>query len=138
MGRQRRVSGTAFVQVGEFYSGDITAFGYRQGRLEVTPKLSVEPAVAINRIDIPEGAFTATLASTRVTHTFTPRMFLSGLVQYNSTGESLGTNVRFRWEYQPGSELFVVYNDQRDTELRGAPMLETRAFIVKLTRLFRF
>ena len=42
-----------------------------------------------------------------------------------------------RWEYQPGSELFVVYNDQRDTALRP-PFLQNRAFIVKLTRLFRF
>ncbi len=94
--------------------------------------------MSINQIDLPGGAFTATLATGRATYTFTPRMFFSGLVQYNSTEESLGTNVRFRWEYQPGSELFVVYNEQRDTELRGAPMLETRAFIVKLTRLFRF
>ena len=65
-------------------------------------------------------------------------MFFSGLVQYNSTAESLGTNLRFRWEYQPGSEPFVVYNDERDTALRPAPSLESRAFIVKLTRLFRF
>ena len=138
MGPQRRMSGTAFVQHGGFFGGDITAFGYRQGRLELTRQLSVEPTVSINQVDLPAGEFTATLVSTRVTHTFTPRMFLSGLVQYNSSGESLGTNLRFRWEYQPGSELFVVYNDQRDTELRGAPILETRAFIVKFTRLFRF
>ena len=49
------------------------------------------------------------------------------------------TNLRLRWEYQPGSELFVVYDDQRDTELgRSFPMLENRAFVVKFTRLFRF
>ena len=138
MGPQRRISGTAFVQHGGFFGGDITAFGYRQGRLELTRQLSVEPTVSINQIDLPEGEFTATLVSTRVTYTFTPRMFFSGLVQYNSSGESLGTNLRFRWEYQSGSELFVVYSDQRDTELRGAPRLETRAFIVKFTRLFRF
>ncbi|TDI27395.1 MAG: hypothetical protein E2P06_00715 [Acidobacteria bacterium] len=75
----------------------------------------------------------------RVTYTFTPRMFFSGLLQYNSSRDVLSTNVRLRWEYQPGSELFVVYNDQRDTELgRSVPMLENRAFIVKVTRLFRF
>ena len=138
MGPQRRMSGTAFVQHGGFFGGDITAFGYRQGRLELTRQLSVEPTVSINQVDLPAGEFTAALVSARVTHTFTPRMFLSGLVQYNSSDESLGTNLRFRWEYRPGSELFVVYNDQRDTELRGAPILETRAFIVKFTRLFRF
>ena len=138
MGQQRPFSGSVFLQKGRFYGGDISAFGYRQGRIEVTPQLSLEPTVAINRIDIPEGRFNVALATTRVTHTFTPRMFLSGLVQYNSISMQLGTNVRFRWEYQPGSELFLVYNDQRDTMLRRAPMLESRSIVVKLTRLVRF
>ena len=57
MGEQRPVSGAAFVQKGRFYGGDITAFGYRQGRIEVTPQLSLEPTVQLNRIDIPEGRF---------------------------------------------------------------------------------
>ena len=138
MGQQRPFSGSVFLQKGRFYGGDITAFGYRQGRIEVTPQLSLEPTVQLNRIDIPEGRFNVALATTRVTHTFTPRMFLSGLVQYNSISMQLGTNVRFRWEYQPGSELFLVYNDQRDTMLRRAPLLESRSIVVKLTRLFRF
>jgi hypothetical protein len=42
------------------------------------------------------------------------------------------------WEYQPGSELFVVYNEQRDTLARRFPGLENRAFVVKINRLFRF
>ena len=65
-------------------------------------------------------------------------MFFGGLLQYNSSTDSLSMNLRLRWEYQPGSELFVVYNDQRDTSLRGMPLLENRAFVVKFTRLFRF
>ena len=140
MGQQRRVSGTAFVQRGTFFGGDINAFGYRQGRIGLTPKMSIEPTVQINRIALPQGAFTATVATTRATYTFTPRMFLSALVQYNSAVDQMGTNVRLRWEYSPGSELFVVYNDQRDTTLRPGrlPMLENRAFIVKFTRLLRF
>ena len=140
MGQQRPVSGTAFVQRGAFFGGDINAFGYRQGRIGVTPQLSIEPTVQINRINLPQGRFTATVATTRATYTFTARMFLSALVQYNSAVDQMGTNVRFRWEYSPGSELFVVYNDQRDTTLRPGrlPLLENRAFIVKFTRLLRF
>ena len=65
-------------------------------------------------------------------------MFVSGLVQYNSSSDLLGTNLRFRWEYQPGSELFVVYKDQRDTVTRGYPELENRALVIKINRLFRF
>ena len=45
----------------------------------------------------------------------TPRMFVAALVQHASSSHSLTTNLRFRWEYQPGSELFVVYTDGHDT-----------------------
>jgi hypothetical protein len=65
-------------------------------------------------------------------------MFVSGLVQYNSSNNSLNTNVRLRWEYQPGSELFVVYNEGRDTLRAGTPDLQNRAIVIKLNRLFRY
>jgi len=138
MGTQRRMSGTFTFQHGGFFGGHLTAIGYRRGRIELTPQLSVEPGISLNRIDLPGGRFTATLATSRVTYTLTPRTFFGGLVQYNNSAESLSMNLRFRWEYSPGSELFIVYNDQRDTALRGMPLLENRAFVVKLTRLFRF
>ena len=139
MGPQRRVAGNLWVQHGEFFDGEITAVGYSRGRIEVTRQFAVEPSVSLNRITLPQGAFTARVTSTRLTYTFTPRMFASALLQHNSVDNVLSTNVRLRWEYQPGSELFVVYNDQRNTWLdRGFPMLENRAFVVKVTRQFRF
>ena len=42
-------------------------------------------------------------------------MFVSALLQYNTGSNAVSANVRLRWEYRPGSELFVVYNEQRDT-----------------------
>ncbi len=139
MGPQRRVAGNLSFQHGQFFDGEITAVGYSRGRIEVTRQFAVEPSVSLNRITLPQGAFTARVTSTRLTYTFTPRMFASALLQHNSVDNVLSTNVRLRWEYQPGSELFVVYNDQRDTWLnRGFPMLENRAFVVKVTRQFRF
>ena len=68
----------------------------------------------------------------------TPLMFASALVQYNSSTNLVSANVRLRWEYRPGSELFVVYNEERDSLTRGVPDLRNRAFIVKVNRLFRF
>ena len=76
--------------------------------------------------------------SSRVTYTITPFMFVSGLLQYNSSNSSFSTNVRLRWEYLPGSEFFVVYNDGRDTRPPGFPELQSRSFVVKINRLFRF
>ena len=139
MGPQRRLSGSFSIQRGTFFGGSITEVRYSRGRLELTPQFSFEPSVSVSDITLPEGSFTAKLVTTRLTYTFTPRMFVGGFLQYNSTRNVLSTNVRLRWEYQPGSELFVVYNDQRDTELgRSFPLLENRAFVVKFTGLFRF
>ena len=73
-----------------------------------------------------------------MTYTVTPLMFASALVQYNSSNNSLSTNVRFRWEYQPGSEVFIVYNDGRDTAGDRFAGLQNRAVVVKINRLFRF
>ena len=95
--------------------------------------------MSYNRVDLPEGRFTTNLVTTRTTYTVTPLMFVSALLQYNSSSHSLSTNIRLRWEYQAGSELFVVYNEQRDTltPIRF-PELLNRAFIVKVNRNLRF
>src|SRR5437867_8142203 len=39
---------------------------------------------------------------------------------------ALSSNIRFRWEYQPGSDLFFVYSDGRDTLGAGFPRLQNR------------
>ena len=65
-------------------------------------------------------------------------MFIAALLQVNSAAEARGTNIRFRWEYRPGSELFAVYTDERDTLTPRFPTLQNRAFVIKVTRLFRF
>jgi hypothetical protein len=64
-------------------------------------------------------------------------MFVSGIVQYNSTTATTGSNLRVRWEYAPGSELFVVYTDDYDTQsLAQSIALRNRAFVIKVNRLF--
>ena len=138
LGQQRTLSGTLSAQHGSFFGGDRTSAGFTGGRLEVTPQVSVEPSISFNWIALPAGRFTTELVTTRMTYTVTPLMFVSALVQYNSRNDSLSANLRLRWEYQPGSELFVVYNEQRDTLTLGYPQLDNRAFIVKINRLFRF
>ena len=140
-GQQRRLSGTLSIQHGSFFSGDKTTVGVNQGRVELTPQFSLEPSYAYNRVDLPEGLFATHLVRTRTTYTMTPLMFVSALVQYNSSSDSLSTNLRLRWEYTPGSELFIVYNEDRDTDPLMPDRfsdLRNRAVVIKVNRLFRF
>ena len=136
-GAQRRVSGRLFYTRGTFYGGTRSDVGY-QGRAVFTPQLAIEPRVSVSDVDLPQGSFTTTLLGTRASFTVSPRMFLAALIQFNSSNKAVDTNIRFRWEYEPGSDLFIVYSDGRDTGLEGFPRLENRSFVVKFTRLFRF
>jgi hypothetical protein len=137
-GQQRKLSGAIVYETGTFYSGTRQSLALNTARVELTPRFSVEPSFSVNWVDLLEGSFTASVARTRTTFTVTPRMYVSGIVQYNSTNTSVGSNVRFRWEYQPGSEIFVVYTDDYNTEsLPGTDPLRNRALVVKVNRLFR-
>jgi hypothetical protein len=142
-GPQRRISGNLSVLRGTFYTGEITSVRLTRGRIQILPQLSVEPSVEFNWIDLPDqqsfpGEFNQHVARTRVTYSLTPRTFLSGLVQYNTRSDALSGNFRLRWEWAPGSELFVVYTEERNTvALDRWGGLSNRGLVIKVTRLFR-
>ncbi len=142
IGQQRRVNGQVALRRGDYFGGELTSLQLSQGRIAVLPQMSVEPTVSFNWIDTPFGKFQSNLAVTRVNYAFNPRMFFSGLLQYNSADNSFSSNLRLRWEYSPGSELFVVYTDDRDITNGFRPDrgfdLRNRGFVVKFNRLFRF
>jgi hypothetical protein len=134
----RRVSGTGSAEYGTFYNGHKTTVGVSGSRVSLGTRFSIEPTYSINRVDLVQGSFTTHLAGSRATWTATPFMFTSALLQYNSGTRAVSANVRFRWEYRPGSELFVVYNEERDALARRFPDIVNQAFIIKVNRLLRF
>ena len=138
LAQQRPVRATVSVSRGTFYNGHKAAFGASGGRVRVSNQFSLEPSYSFNRVELAEGEFTTHVVNTRATYTMTPAMFVSALVQYSYRSNTVAANARLRWEYQPGSELFVVYNEQRDTLTERFPDLVNRALIVKINRLFRF
>jgi len=137
LGQRRRLSGNVAVDRGTFYSGNKTTISLSRGRMGAGSRLSFEPAYSLNVVDLTEGSFTNQLVGSRVTYTMTPQMFTSALLQYNSASHAVSANLRLRWEYRPGSEFFVVFNEDRDTDARRFPALTNRAIIVKINRLFR-
>ena len=147
-GAHRRASGAVSVRAGEYYDGTIRSISIggnplTPNRVAFSRHLSVEPSFSISRVERSSGSFTTRLARARVDYGFTPLMFASALVQYNSADRAVSTNARYRWEYAPGSELFLVYTDERSTDDPLAPPtvvrgLRNRAFVVKVNRLLRY
>ena len=136
MGSHRKVSGMFRYEFGDFFGGTRQEVSY-WGRAEVNQRFSLEPNISLNWITVPGGDVTAQVSRLRATYTVSPRSFLGALVQYNSAAQLFSANVRFRWEYSPGSDLFVVFSSNRDGD-DGLSGLSDRAVVVKFTRLFRF
>jgi hypothetical protein len=136
-GQQRPVSGSVTASRNGFYGGTLTELTWR-GRVELSNRLYLDPTISFNRVDVPQGLSNTNLVSSRVTYTITNRMFVSALIQYASRTSTVTSNARLRWEYIPGSELFIVYSDGRNTLNPGFPRLDNRSFVVKFTRLLRW
>ena len=125
---------------GSYYGGDRTAFSIGSGKLAFTPSLTIEASLSINWVDLPFGGFTTHFYRSRVFYSFSPRLFLAGFLQYNSRNDAVSTNVRVRWEYDLGSELFVVFIEERPTDLARRRFSDTLncSLVVKINRLLRF
>ncbi len=88
------------------------------------------------RVDVrlPGGTFVTHVARMRLSYSFTPRMFVQTLAQYNNTTGTMNTNLRFGWVQAANTGLFIVWNDTEATETFGRPS-EGRSFTIKYSRL---
>jgi hypothetical protein len=137
LAQQRMVSGSASASHGSFYDGTRTTAVYN-GRVGLSAHVAIEPNLTFNWVRLPAGDFDARLVGLRFVLSPTARLGFSSLTQVNPGAHTLTSSVRMRWEYAPGSDLYVVYSDGRDTSAGGFPALQNRSFAVKATRLFRF
>jgi hypothetical protein len=137
LAQQRQISGRLSASRGSFYGGTRTSASY-SGRVAFSANVGVEPNITLNWVRLPYGDFNARLFGLRLAIAPTARLGFSGLTQFNPTSRTLTSSARMRWEYTPGSELFVVYSDGRDTGARDFPLLQNRSIAVKATRLLRF
>jgi hypothetical protein len=117
------------------YDGNITSVG---GSLMVNPtaNFSANLGYTHNSVELPNGAFDADIASLRLTLAFTTQMTLNALIQYNERDDELSGNIRFNFIHTPGSDLFLVLNEQRGTP-DDLWDLNSRSAVAKLTYLAR-
>ena len=87
-----------------------------------------------NDVELSGGAFVTNLMSSRVSYSFTPRIYVQALLQYNDRANLWSSNIRFGWLNQANTGLFVVYNDTQglyDSTL----MRPDRSLTIKFSRL---
>ena len=83
---------------------------------------------------MPYGAFEVNLGILRLDYTLSPRTTIRSLIQYNSATNQVNTSVRFNLRYTPGSDLYIAYDELRDTFGRSI-FIRNRQLVVKLDYL---
>ena len=84
-----------------------------------------------NDIELENGKFNTNIFQSRLSYSFTPRIFTQSLIQYNSLAELWSANIRFGWLQQANTGLFLVYN-----QVHRDGLINNRSFTIKYTRMF--
>jgi hypothetical protein len=87
-----------------------------------------------------ERAFETHVGGIRIQTALNKQVSLNSFVQYNSAFDLVSTNVRFRYNFKEGSDLWVVYNEgfnvDRTREVPWLPLTNDRTILVKYSHTF--
>ncbi len=128
------VSLDARFTVGGFFGGTRRSAA-PELRARAGERFTAQVAYDYNDVDLPGGSFVTNLVRTRLSYSWSPRVFVQALVQYNDQANQWSTNLRFGWLRSANTGLFVVYNENRDTLGPGTTERD-RSLTVKWSRLF--
>lgn len=132
----RKVAGMGSFRTGKFYDGDIVG-GAVELRLRPISWLHLNLESQVDRINVPGGDFTSAINRVFVSYFANANVSTRVGVQHSALYGDFVLNLRFRWIYAPGSEIWFVYNEGRDF---GQPRqtLQDRALIFKIVHNFNF
>jgi len=91
--------------------------------------------------DNENGNYSSHLIVANILYCFNTRISLSGIVQYDNVSKVLGSNLRFRYNPEEGTDLYIVYNPTVNTEVNRyelpLPRIPQQVLIIKFTKTFR-
>jgi hypothetical protein len=129
----KMVSFTNTTVIGGYFGGN--RFSSRNTlSARVGDKLNTSFSFNYNDLRLPEGNINAVISAARIAYSFTPRIFLQSLIQYNNVSDVTSVNVRFGWLQNSNTGLFVVYNVLRDQDLLFPA--NDQVFTIKYTHQF--
>ena len=102
--------------------------------LRLGDKFNAETNFNYNRLKLPNGLTNVVITGVRLAYSFTPRMFLQSLVQYNNVSEVTSVNARFGWLKNANTGLFIVINIVKDNDFLN--QLNNQSITIKYSYQF--
>lgn len=129
------------IEVGTFYDGwqataAVSPVWY------VSPHLELSGSYVFNRIRFPDRdqRFDSHLARLRIGTALNTKLSTNAFIQFSSSANTVSANVRFRYNFREGNDLWIVYNERmnsdRDRLTPTLPFTSARTVLVKYTYTF--
>ena len=118
----RMISGQLQVEFGEFYSGTRRGF-LIDATARPNAKLSIEPFIEFNRITLPDEKFDANAFGGRISYSFSTTLFTKLFTQWSTDRDVLSANFLVNYIYRPGSDFYLVFDQNYDTRDGGIKRL---------------
>ena len=119
--------------IGGYFGGNRIS-STNKATFRVGDKFNTEGVLNYNRLKLPNGDANVVITGARLAYSFTPRMFLQSLVQYNNVSNITSVNARFGWLRNANTGLFVVINVIKDTDYLDA--LNNQSITIKYSHQF--
>jgi hypothetical protein len=122
--------------------GDSRSYGGRIRMLEtgctIAPNahVSLQATMTFSKVRLPAGPFDSQVTSIRLVWALSTRLTCQSLIQYNSLEDKIILNARVHFIHHPGSDLFLVWNEERGSSL-SIWDFGRRDAVMKLTYLVR-
>ncbi len=137
----RRLYGELRYSPQTFFGGTRTDIRGTVG-VRATSRIATEAKFSRSDVELPGGSFTTNLVALTADFSFSPKVTLRTLSQYNSVTHETSNSVRFNWIYKPGSDIYIAYDELRlDMEpqfagiRRAFPWVRNRQLAIKMTYL---
>ena len=129
------------IEVGTFYDGWQATAGVSPVWY-VSPHLELSGSYVFNRIRFPDRdqRFDSHLARLRIGTALNTKVSTNAFIQFNSSAKTVSANVRFRYNFREGNDLWIVYNEgmntDRDRLTPTLPFTNARTVLIKYTYTF--
>ncbi|MFW6079854.1 MAG: DUF5916 domain-containing protein [Gemmatimonadota bacterium] len=141
---ERRFGGTVYLRAGDFYDGHRVVAILRP-HWWASPHLELSGRLERRHLWFPDRdeTFTADLVRLRVRTALDTRLSASVFAQYNGTADALIGNIRFRYNFAEGNDVYLVFDEALDVGSAGLAadgrfVSTRRAVLVKYTHTFAF
>ena len=102
------------------------------------PKIQTDLNYKYNRVKLPNGHFHTNNISLRLIYSFSTELFIKGFFQWvddpleNNGRDQISANIILRYRYNPGSDFYLVFNQENLSDWGRHHLIKNRTVLAKL------